>query len=460
MTDGIQTPAPFDFAGHAQRAAAEYLKRQAFYRDLAFAVSRILEECLQARDIKVQTVQHRAKSAASLTEKAATPSEDNPNAPRYSDPLRQITDLAGVRIITYFPATLDEIDALLASEFEIVERSDKSEALLAEEKFGYQSVHYLVRLRAERASLAEYKRHAGVIVEVQVRTVLQHAWAEIEHDIQYKSANAIPVEIRRRFMALAGMLEIADREFQAIGDANRALESHAEERLEQGDAAGLEITPNSLKLFLNNRLGPDGRISDWTYDWTTRLLKQLGFRDLKQVETAVAQYDDNQLSQIAEGNRQGQTTRFELMLLAAMGEPFIQRNRLSQYDWFQSRQREHLKKMRDAGIPTATYDPDQEAIKSGAMVDGWPDKIREAQDMPKIVLNGQEWTRLTYGEEQLDYGSNHQPCHDCGALKGQYHVDGCDVEECPACHEQAIGCGCNLAEGEVALKLRSKAGDV
>ena len=62
-----------------------------------------------------------------------------------------------------------------------------------------------------------------MICEVQVRTTLQHAWAEIEHDIQYKSENEIPKEIRRKFRALAGLVEIADREFQSIQDMDSAL---------------------------------------------------------------------------------------------------------------------------------------------------------------------------------------------------------------------------------------------
>lgn len=444
MIDPVVAPPPFDFAEHAQKATGEYLRRQAFHRDLAEAVSHILEECLQARDIKVQTVQHRVKSADSFKEKAATPSEANPNEPRYPDPLNQITDLAGVRVITYFSTMLKNIDRMLSEEFDVAERSDKSEALYVEEKFGYQSVHYLVRVRADRARFAEYSKYAGAIVEIQVRTVLQHAWAEIEHDIQYKSASAIPVEIRRRFMALAGMLEIADREFQAIGDANRALENRAAHMVKSGDVAGLEITPNSIRLLLNQKLSADGRISDWTYDWITRLLKQLGFRDLRQVATAIEAYDDNYLSQVVFRNRQGQTTRFELMLLAAMGELFIQRNLLSRYDWFRSSQSSNLKKLADAGVQIGAYDPDTETVNRGDMIEGWPDKIREAQKVKTISLKGREWHRLTYGQEQRgNYGPDDQPCHDCGALEGQYHVLGCDIEECPACHEQRISCECN-----------------
>src|SRR5258708_36248047 len=92
--------------------------------------------------------------------------------------------------------------------------SDKGDDMRKQEKFGYQSVHYLVKLRANRTALPEYARFSGLVAEVQVRTVLQHAWAEIEHDIQYHSAEAIPAAIRRRVMSRAGMLEIAEHGFQ------------------------------------------------------------------------------------------------------------------------------------------------------------------------------------------------------------------------------------------------------
>lgn len=346
----------FDFAAHERSAIQAYLPVQSFYSDLASVIARIIEQCLKKRNIKVHSVQHRAKEPASLGHKASIPADDNPNAPKYPNPLRQITDLAGIRVITHFVATLAEIDALLGDEFEIVERSDKGEELIQEERFGYQSVHFLVRIKRDRTRLAEYERFAGTIAEVQVRTILQHAWAEIEHDIQYKSSNAIPTEIRRRFMALAGMLEIADREFQAIGDADKELETRAQQQVQRGELGGVEITPNALKLFLDAKLGPDARISDWLYDWTARLIKRLGFRDLRQVEEAIAPYDDDKLSRLATGARQGQTSRFELMLLAALGNRFIEGHGWGHHDWFKERRQESLRRFEAAGIKTGTYD--------------------------------------------------------------------------------------------------------
>ena len=348
---------PFDFGSHERTAVAEYLAVHPFYADLANVIARVIEECIRKRGIKVHSVQHRAKDPASFGRKAAIPSEVNPNAPKYPDPLKQITDLAGVRVITFFPSTLEEIDQLLSSEFKIVERSDKGQELLEEERFGYQSIHYLLRLGDQRARLAEYERFSGAIAEVQVRTILQHAWAEIEHDIQYKSSETIPAETRRRFMALAGMLEIADREFQAIQNADRNLANRARASVKRGELEGVEITPEALKLFLDRRLGADGRISDWTYDWTARLLKRLAFRDLKQVETAIAPYNDDKLSQLAMGSRQGQTTRFELMLLAALGDSFVQRHLFSNFEWFGPRHSQYLDRFRQAGIKVGAFDP-------------------------------------------------------------------------------------------------------
>ena len=190
----------FDFASHEKAAVADYLKVQGFYGDLASVVGRVIKECVGKRQIKVHSVDHRAKTADSFGRKSALPSELNPGLPKYPEPLKQITDLAGVRVITYFPNTLAEIDSLWMDEFEIVERSDKGEELLEEDRFGYHSIHYLLRLKDPRSWLAEYARFVGAIAEVQVRTILQHAWAEIEHDIPYKSATMIPSEIRRRFM--------------------------------------------------------------------------------------------------------------------------------------------------------------------------------------------------------------------------------------------------------------------
>jgi hypothetical protein len=98
----------------------------------------------------------------------------------------------------------------------VIEVEDVGERVYSQGKFGYQSKHLLVTLGEDRSKLVENAAFKQLVCEVQVRTLLQHAWAEMEHDIQYKSDKEIPLDLKKRFSALAGLLELADREFQSI----------------------------------------------------------------------------------------------------------------------------------------------------------------------------------------------------------------------------------------------------
>lgn len=229
-------------------------------------------------------------------------------------------------------------------------------------RFGYQSKHYLVKHLDTRAALPEYTRFSDRIAEIQVRTILQHAWAEIEHDIQYKSSSVLPRTIRRRFGALAGLIEIADREFQAIDDENRAIQVEARHKIDVGgDLEKVEVTADSLRAFLGKNYGADGRVSDFSYRWAASLLLDLGFTNLAEVETAIHNYNDNHISRVAYGWRQGQLTRFEAVLLASMGEAFILAHSWalspSADGWYVKYLLSKLDKLKAAEVPIGSYRP-------------------------------------------------------------------------------------------------------
>ncbi|MFD5984633.1 GTP pyrophosphokinase family protein [Streptomyces cyaneofuscatus] len=278
---------------------------------------------------------------------------ENPNSPRYSDPLDQITDLAGVRVITYFLNTVQEVELVISEEFDVIERIDKSEAFEKDQRLGYQSLHLLVKLKGNRCALPEYARFTGLTAEIQVRTILQHAWAEIEHDIQYKAVYTLPSETKRRFMALAGALEIADREFQAIAKTDRKLRDAALKSVAEDRLSGVEITPEALKAYLDKRYGADGRMSDYSYTYTVRLLKALGFTDLNELSDFLNGYDHDRISRALYGSRQGQLTRFEDALMVAAGREFLNRhpwgNRAGN-EWFANSIEHRLKTAEEAGF--------------------------------------------------------------------------------------------------------------
>jgi len=264
--------------------------------------------------------------------------------------LEQITDLSGVRVITFLPRTVDDVCKCIEEQFEVVERVDHGLSLLQLERFGYQSVHFIISLNAQRLALPEYQRFSGSKAEIQVRTILQHAWAEIEHDIGYKSSHVIPIVIRRRFASLAGMLEIADREFQGIQDEDLSLRTEAITSIQEGMLDTIEITPYALKAYLDKHLGSDDRMTDFSYDWEVRLLHKLGFSNLDQVNKCIEKFDDDRISRIISGGRQGQLTRFEYLLLAAMGEAYISKHPFNKFPWFAEPEKGYLRKLEEAGI--------------------------------------------------------------------------------------------------------------
>ena len=301
---------------------------------------------------------HSAKSPESFGRKAATPSELDNNKPKYEQPMEQINDLAGVRVITFVIHTVDTTCKCIEEEFDVLERVDHGATLLQQEKFGYQSVHYIVQLKSQRVSLSEYRRFKALKVEIQVRTILQHAWAEIEHDIGYKSSIVIPNAIRRRFAALGGMLEIADREFDSIQKQDLALRAEAIASVEAGNLGSVEITPYTLKAYLDKRLGPDGRMTDYSYEYTAKTIREVGFVDLGQVEQCVGGLDDDALSRVATGSRQGQISRFELLLLAGMGDFFIGYYSTKQgWGFYVEILGRYLQKFKEAGVRVRSYVP-------------------------------------------------------------------------------------------------------
>ena len=82
------------------------------------------------------------------------------------------------------------------------------------------------------------------------------------------------------------------------------------------------------------------------------------------------------------------------------------------------------------------------------VIEGWPERIEEAQLQNTYSIGGSEHHRIRYGEEEEDWGANERPCHDCAVIKGQFHVVGCDAERCPTCGGQAFCCDCDYDEDE------------
>jgi putative GTP pyrophosphokinase len=188
----------------------EYHNNQKLYDDFSTKVKGLVTQLLEEKQFNVHSVTSRTKDVRSLEKKIHGEGKDYQK-------LEEITDLSGIRIICYFSDEVDEIAKIITDNFYVLpELSIDKRKILDPDRFGYLSLHYIVELSDLRSNLPEYVRFKNLRCEIQIRSILQHAWAEIEHDLGYKSNIGIPKEIKRRFSRQAGLLELADEEFVKI----------------------------------------------------------------------------------------------------------------------------------------------------------------------------------------------------------------------------------------------------
>ncbi len=216
-----------------------------------------------------------------------------------------------MRVITYLREDVTAVGNLLAEELHVLADLDMGQVTAREGRWGYASRHLLLAVDSESQP-----------VSVQVRTVLQHAWAEFEHDIRYKGT--IPEEdapeLDRRFTLAAGLLELADREFTEIRERLRA--SMADDRTPAATGAGI-ATP-VLATYLGHRFPEAGWSRTEHYGWISELLGELGILTLDDLEELLNNLDTDAVNQKMDYRfPAGAVRRLDDALLSAFGDRYV-----------------------------------------------------------------------------------------------------------------------------------------
>ena len=274
------------------RIVREYDERRVVNEAFCKTVERVLTDVLAVAGHRVHSVTSRVKSREHLEAKIRR------IAKNYSN-LADVTDVVGVRVTTYFEDEVDAIGKLIESEF-IVDATNSVDkrTTLDPDRFGYLSLHYVCQLDRTRSKLRENQHFVGLKFEIQVRSILQHAWAEIEHDLGYKAGVAIPATIRRRFSRLAGLLEVADLEFSRL---RNDLATYSETVRQQIGTAGATISLDKISLEQFIRSDPAvvlldrkiTKVSDVplnedeliSFDFVAAVLKEIGVETINQLRT-------------------------------------------------------------------------------------------------------------------------------------------------------------------------------
>lgn len=281
---------------HTQELLQQYHSLLPVYTQMAEVIPERLKEFFAEAGIIVAAVEHRVKTEDSLAGKLKL------KGGKYPD-IFALTDIVGLRVITFYIDDVDKVASVLERLFDIDwENSIDKRKLHETDSFGYLSLHYICSIPEKSYSDPEHPELNKIRFEVQMRTVLQHAWANMSHDTGYKSGVEIPKVYLRNMSRLAGMLELCDDEFSRIRREITDYRRNVQKLVASGNLEEVLLDGDSFKSYLQigpfDRLGKriasinQAEIQPVDLSNFLPLFKAMGFKTLGDISKLVKEYSE------------------------------------------------------------------------------------------------------------------------------------------------------------------------
>ncbi|MCW3493891.1 hypothetical protein [Microbacterium sp. SSM24] len=298
-----------------------YAQDQTDLVDAARDIRRYLQELAERASIRIHTIESRAKSLTSYQEKSGKIGADG--RPKYVDPAMQIHDCVAARVIVFTMLARNDLADLISSHADVIERQNPGDL----KHNGYDSEHLVIAAlnkRDERdryPALARYfDKYRGL--EIQIRSVAGHAWAEYEHDVRYKSGAYQELtadgrsQIDQWFVEAGGMRHYMDELFGKIEAHLIAVDGESGSHLTSLDLAdslapipaiededvaesdSRELDTESMRGLIRARF-PEHEIGDEQATATlVAHLERLGVSTVGELETALANVEEGQVARL------------------------------------------------------------------------------------------------------------------------------------------------------------------
>jgi putative GTP pyrophosphokinase len=273
-----------------EASTAEYERIRPMLESVTAELQSDIRDIFRNAELTPLFVTARTKSVESFRDKASRtlqPAEPGGEpALEFPDPLREIHDLVGVRVIVSLPHEIRQAAALIKrqrSDFDCRADREKDIGSIESGTYGYSSRHLIMRtlhnstVKAYQQALGEPGRASGnYIFEVQIRTILAHAWSELEHDIRFKSSDprAWSPYFDRQFTATAAMLEAVESAFAELHERYETVTGYWDE---EGEGAA-PLTPRRVREVWQTLLPHVDRKSDDDWGWAAELLAAHGLK--------------------------------------------------------------------------------------------------------------------------------------------------------------------------------------
>lgn len=281
---------------HCEAILGEYRSLKPHLNKLEKEIPSRIKACFEEGGIIVAALEHRIKEEGSLAGKLEL------KGGKYKD-IFDITDILGLRVITFYKDDVDKVASIMERLFEIDWENSVDKRKLHEiDSFGYQSLHYICRLRETDYDYKECPELAKLRFEVQMRTILQHAWANMNHDTGYKSGVEVPKVYIRNLSRLAGMLELVDDEFSRIRTEINDYRRQVRSLVSSGNLDEAPLDGDTFRSYLE--MGPfdklnrkiaavnQAEIMEVSLMNFLPLFKGMGFKNLGDIHRLIKNYGD------------------------------------------------------------------------------------------------------------------------------------------------------------------------
>lgn len=216
----------------------KYMEKYSLYEEFAGRISNLLQNLVEGENIEVYSVFGRAKTPAEFLRTAGTP----PTAEQ--SVLAGIADLCTVKILVNFPDDVSKVEDIVQKEFLAdMSRSIPLASLDSPERHGYPAVSYVLSLNRERGALREWSKYKDLPFTLEIRTVLQEAWAANAPKVSLPTDTATKKKMQRKLLRLSALLEEADEGFLSLWEAAR------EAAVPVTAAYSPELLPARQKIF-------------------------------------------------------------------------------------------------------------------------------------------------------------------------------------------------------------------
>jgi putative GTP pyrophosphokinase len=225
----------------------EFAATRPLYEEFGKSLESVLGLLLKAEKIEHLRIEGRTKDRDTFSEKIRRADK----AGKYKS-IEDMTDLCGIRVVGLYLMDVERVCSVIEANFEMdwANTVDKSKELPSNQ-FGYTSIQYIVSYSHSRLKLPEFAQFRGLKAEIQVRTVLQHAWAVLDRKYQYQSKEEIPSQVRRKFSRISAFLEAADDGFVEFERERNTIRAKYEQDM-IAERYGAVINREVLDAFLRN----------------------------------------------------------------------------------------------------------------------------------------------------------------------------------------------------------------